>query len=338
MKSLAALCHRLATALVAGVDVRTVWAREAEHARGRAARRHLAAVSRAVSQGQSVAEAFSATGDFFPPLVREMVDVGEQTGHLGEIFARLSEHYQAQVQLRRTFLSAISWPMFELVVALAVIGLLIWVMGFLGQKDGAPIDMLGLGLVGNRGLAIYLAMVGGAGLLLAAAIRAASRGALWIAPVQRAVLYVPALGPALQTTALARLAWSLHLTMNAGMELRRLLRLSLRSTRNARYTDAIERIDAGIARGQSIYETFCDAGCFPHAFLDALHTGEHSGRLVESMALLSRQYQDEARAALATLAMLAGFAVWMVVAGFIIMVIFRLFSFYLGVLNGAMPR
>ena len=233
MKSLAALCHRLATALTAGIDARTVWAREAEHARGHAARQHLAAVSRAVNQGQSVAEAFSATGDFFPPLVREMVDVGEQTGHLGEVFGRLAEHYQAQVQLRRTFLSAITWPMFQLVAALAVIGLLIWMMGIIGRINGVPIDMLGLGLVGNRGLAIYLAIVGGAGLLLAAAIRAASRGALWIAPVQRAILRVPVLGPALQTTALARLAWSLNLTMNAGMEVRRSLRLSLRSTRNA---------------------------------------------------------------------------------------------------------
>ena len=268
-----------------------------------------------------------------------MVEVGEQTGHLGEIFGRLADHYQDQLQLRRNFLSAITWPMIQLVAALAVIGLLIWLMGIIGiQNNGVPIDMLGLGLIGERGLAIYLAYVGGAGLLLAAAVRAASRGALWIGPVQRAVLYVPMLGPALQTTALARLAWSLHLTMNTGMEVRRSLRLSLRSTHNARYTGAIERVDAGIAAGQSIYEAFRDAGCFPLAFLDTLHTGEQSGRLVESMALLSRQYQDESRAAMATFATLAGFAVWMVVAAFIIMVIFRLASFYFGMINGAMLK
>ena len=56
------------------------------------------------------------------------------------------------------------------------------------------------------------------------------------------------------------------------------------------------------------------------------------------MALLSRKYQDESRAALATLATLAGSAVWVVVAGFIIVVIFRLAGFYFGMLNGAMPK
>ena len=56
------------------------------------------------------------------------------------------------------------------------------------------------------------------------------------------------------------------------------------------------------------------------------------------MAHLSRQYQEQARAALATLTMLAGFAVWVVVAGLIIVLIFRLFLFYLGMITAAIPK
>ena len=338
LKPLAALCQRLATALVAGIDVRTVWAREAQQARGLAARRQLALVGRAVREGESVTAAVAATGDFFPPLFREMVEVGEQSGHLGEVFARLAEHYQAQVQLRRNFLASITWPMFQLAVALTVVGFLIWVTGVIGRMTGTPLDILGFGLVGDRGLAIYLAIVLVAGAVLAVFIRAASRGLVWTRPIQRGVMRVPVLGPALQTLAVARLAWSMHVTMNAGMEVRRALRLSLRSTRNARYTDQIERIDAEIAAGNSIFEAFSRAGCFPVDFLDTLQVGEQSGQLVESMAWLSRQYQDHARTALATLTMVAGFAVWAVVAGLIIVLIFRLFMFYLGAINDALPR
>jgi type IV pilus assembly protein PilC len=338
MKPLAALCQRLATALVAGVDVRTVWAREARQARGLAARRHLAAVSAAVNRGESLAGVLAAGGDFFPPLFREMTEVGEQSGHLGEVFARLAEHYQGQLRLRRDFLAAIAWPMLQLTAALTVVGVLIWVMGFIAQMTGTKIDILGFGLVGNRGLAIYLAVVAAAAGLLLLSIRAASRGLAWTRPMQRVVLRLPVLGPALQTLALARLAWSMHLTMDAGMELRRGLRLSLRSTHSTWYTDQSERIDAGIAGGNSIYEVFCEAGCFPPDFLDALQVGEHSGKLVESMALLSRQYQEQARAALATLTMVAGFAVWAAVALLIIALIFRLFMFYLGMINAAMPK
>jgi type IV pilus assembly protein PilC len=228
---------------------------------------------------------------------------------LGEVFAQLAEHYEGQVQRRRSFLAAIAWPALQLGAALTIIGFLVWIMGFIGQTTGTTIDPRGFGLIGNRGLAIYSAVLVVAGAVLFVCIRAASRGAVWTRPVQRGVLRLPVLGPALQTVALARLAWSMHLTMHAGMDVRRALRLSLRSTGNARYTDQIAGIDAEIAGGNSIYAAFCAAGCFPPDFLDALQVGEHSGKLVESTDHLSRQYQDQARAALATLTMLAGFAV-----------------------------
>lgn len=323
--------------LQAGIDLRTLWAREATQARSYAARQRLSAVSQAINQGESLTKALALTGDFFPTLFLEMIEVGEQSGHLGEVFGQLAEHYEAQVQLRRSFLAAISWPLVELGIALATIGLLIWVMGFIGQAAGTTIDILGCGLVGNAGLAVYVALLAVAGAALFVCIRAVSRGLVWTRPIQRGVLRLPVLGPALQTLAVARLAWSMHLTMNAGMELRRGLRLSLRSTRNARYIDQIERVDAEIELGNSIYDAFCAADCFPPDFLDAVQVAEHSGKLVESMAHLSRQYQDQARAAIATLTMLAGVAVWVLVATFIIVLIFRLFSFYLGMLKSVMP-
>jgi type IV pilus assembly protein PilC len=337
IKPLAAFCRRLATALTAGLDLRTVWAREARQARGHAARQRLAIVGRAVNQGESLADALAASGDFFPPLFRELAKVGDESGHLGEVFAQLAEHYETQVQLRRAFLGAIAWPVFQLTAAVAIVGFLIWITGVIGQMTGTPVDILGFGLVGDRGLAIYLAVVATAAGLLAAAIRAANRGLLWVAPLQRFVLRVPMLGPALRTLALARLAWSMSVTMTAGMELRRALRLSLNSTHSARFRDQIGPIDASIADGNSIYEAFLHTGCFPQDFLDCLHVGEQSGELVESMALLSRQYQEQARAACATLTMLAGWAVWALVALVIIALIFRLFMFYLGAINAALP-
>ena len=166
-------------------------------------------------------------------------------------------------------------------------------------------------------------------------IRAVARGMLWTRPLQRFVLRIPKIGPALQAVAVARLAWVMSQTMNTGMDLRRALKLSLQSTRNARYLDRIERIDAEIARGNSIYEAFRRAGGFPADFLELVHAGEESGNLVESMAHAANLYQDQARAALTVLATVGGFAVWAAVAAIIIFLIFRLAMFYIGALSGA---
>jgi len=332
---LADLCQRLATALHAGIDLRTVLAREAERASSTTKRR-LSAVSEAVKRGETLAEALAAAGDFFPDLFRDLAEVGEQTGHHAEVFAQLAEHYRGQLSLRRTFLGTIAWPMIQLGLAVLIIGVLIWVMGMIEKMTGTKIDPLGLGLIGNRGLAIYVAFLACVGVPLLLFGKAAQRGLVWVRPIQRVVLRLPWIGRQLQTVALARLAWSMHLTMNAGMEVRRALRISLRSTRNARYTDQIDRIDAAIAEGNSIYEAFYMSGVCPADFLDTLAVGEQSGKIVESMGQLSRQYDQQARSALTTLTMLSGVAVWIVIGAISVALIFRLFMFYIGTIYNAM--
>ena len=326
----------MALALDAGIDVRTVLAREAERARGRVARTRMAATSEAVAGGDRLAYAVAEAGNYLPPLVRELTEVGEQTGHLAEVFARLADHYEQQLDLRRKFISTITWPLTELGLAAVIVGVLIWVTGLIQRMTGQKIDPLGAGLAGNRGLAIYGVVLAAVALIVAAAMTMVRRGMAGGNWIQRLVLKLPWLGGSLHTLALARLAWSMHLTLGAGMDVRRAIAVSLRSSRNVRLTDDAAAIDAELAQGNSIYEAFYAAGDYPADFLDAMSVGEQSGKLVESMGRLSEQYQQHARAALATLTRLAGYVVWVLIAAVIIAVIFRLASFYLGVLNNAM--
>jgi type IV pilus assembly protein PilC len=335
LKQLAGFSQRASMGLLAGIDERTICAREASSAPGSAARRHLTTISQTVNEGGTLSEGLAATGDFFPPLFREMVQVGEQSGHLGEALKQLANHYQNQLTLRRNFLASITWPAIELFLAVLTMGFLIWVMGFINDMTHSHLDPLGFGLVGTSGLAKYATFVAIVGITLAFVIRAMTRGVLWTRPLQRFILRIPKIGPALQTVALARLAWVLSETMNTSMDVRRSLKLGLQSTGNAWYMDRIERIDAEIAGGNSIYEAFCKAGGFPADFLESVHVGEQSGNLVESMAQMSNLYQDQARAALNILATAGGIAVWAVVAAIIVFLIFRLAMFYLGALTGA---
>ena len=329
---LVGLCRRLSTALEAGIDARTIWAREAQRATGFLKSR-LLDISDAANQGQSLSYSLALTGDYFPSIFREMAAIGEQTGHLDAVFAQLADHYQTQVTMRRSFLGVIAWPVIELILSLGVIGLAIWLPSMMGLN----VDLLGFGLTGNRGLVVYavlLAMVAGSIWLL---LRAARRGVVWTRPLQRLVLKIPGIGGPLKTLALSRLAWTLHLTMNTSMDVRRSLALSLRSTQNARYVDQIPTIDAEIVGGNSISESFRVAGGYPADFLDTLAVGEQSGKMVESMGTLARQYQDRARMAMTALAVVAGVAVMLLIAGLIIAMIFRIFiTSYLGPINEAL--
>src|ERR1043166_4773121 len=96
--SLAELCHRLATSLESGIELRRVFAREATGRSPAAVRRRLDTIRRAVDQGSSLHDALAERGSYFPSFFREMVDVGEQTGHSAEVFRHLADHYDRQLR------------------------------------------------------------------------------------------------------------------------------------------------------------------------------------------------------------------------------------------------
>jgi type IV pilus assembly protein PilC len=335
LKPLAALCRRLSLSMGAGVDVRTVWTREAQNAQG-FGRRRFQAVSEGVAEGRTVSEALEDTGEYFPTFFRELIKVGEQTGHLPEVCRQLAEHYEHQLRMRRTLLASITWPAIELGLALGVIGLVIWVMGAIPALAKNKTDMLGFGLTGTSGLMIYLSILAAIAFGLFLIYRATVRGMLWVAPVQHAIMRVPKLGNALETIALARLAWAMHVTLNSGMELKNALRMSLASTQNVVYTRHIDRVLAAIRKGDEVHEAFRETGIFPLGFLDAVQVGEESGQLVESMGTISNQYQDEARLAMNVMTALLGVAVFFLIAGIIIFFIFRIFGFYMNILDDAL--
>lgn len=334
-KALAELCHRLAVETDAGIDIRRTCQREADMAGGRT-KQKFANISDAVNRGDSLASAFARTGSLFPPLFLEMTHVGEQTGTLGRVMHRLEAHYRRQVQAQRLFLGAIAWPLFELAAAVLIVGILIWVLGVVAQRNnGQPIDILGFGLVGNRGLIIYINFVIVVGLCLAGVVIAIRRGALWIRPLQRAAMRLPVIGNALERIALARLAWALHLMLNVEMDLRRLVPLALRTTGNDYYIRHANKIVSDIARGDPLHIAFAGPRAFPADFIDALAVAEESGRLVESMERLSNRYEEEAELAIRTLAVAFGWLIGLGVMALIVLLIFRLAGFYLGAINDA---
>lgn len=325
-------CHRVAISLESGIDIRRTFAREAERARRPAFRSALETISGHVNRGSSLSHALAETEGFFPRLVHELVEVGEETGHLNDIFARLARHYDEQICLRRSFLGAISWPMLQLVMSILVIGFLIWIMGTIGS---GTVDPLGWGLIGNSGLLIYAEIVFGMALAVFLIVQGIRYGLVWTRPVQHVLLRLPGLGPALETLSMARMSWLMHLTLNAGMEIRRAMRMSVRGSGNVRYIERMGDIDRTIASGRPIHEAFQEANVFPPEFLDAVQVGEESGRLVESLAVLSRQYRDRAEVAMVVITRIAGYTVWLTIAVIIVLLIFRLAGFYLGTLRAA---
>ncbi len=124
--------------------------------------------------------------------------------------------------------------------------------------------------------------------------------------------------------------------MEAAMELKRSLSLALDSTHNVEFIEKRDQILGVIQRGHEIHEALAQSNVFPKELLDAVQVGEESGRLPETLAIISRQQLDEARAALAILTRLAGYAVWLLGGAVDYLADFpHLAGFYIGTIRAA---
>ncbi|MBM4002118.1 MAG: hypothetical protein FJ295_02360 [Planctomycetes bacterium] len=327
--------RRASTAIHSGIDVRKFWEMEAKRAPDRFRSSYQNILER-VSRGDTMAEAMNAQGELFPPMVRELVEVGEKTGRLEQVLERLAEHFDHMSRLKRTFISGIAWPMMQLAAATFIVGFLIWFLGeVVPAFGGEAIDILGFGLLGNSGLIAYIGIVATivAGAMLAYfAIRRQ-----WFGDVPlRMVLRIPYIGNTIETMALARLTWTLSMALESGVDARGSIRMALRSSAMPHFLAVAKQVDESIVAGFEFHQALRDTRQFSAEFLNMLETAEISGRLSESMIHLSDEYSQRAETATKVLTTFATFGIWGCVATFIIFLIIRLFMFYLGTLQNAL--
>ena len=77
---------------------------------------------------------------------------------------------------------------------------------------------------------------------------------------------------------------------------------------------------------------------FPRDYLSTMAIGEESGHLPEVMRTQAEYYDDVAKRSLTVLNKTLGLLVWLLVAGVVIFIIFRLFNnLYLAPLNKYAP-
>lgn len=333
-KTLAALCDRVALSLDAGIDIRRVWRSEVQRNSGHGSRA-CEDVADAIEAGEGLDTAVADAGPFFPPLLVEMVRVGERSGATTGVFRRLAKHYERRARRAADFRSAIAWPVLQLIAALTIVGVLIAIGGLLRGVRGEPLDFLGFGLVGTKGLFLYAYSLLGVALVVGLAWMAARRQPAWGAWLRGRLSTLPVVGPAFQKIALARIAWALQLTMNVDMDLRKVAPVVLRASDNRRFAQHGAAVAKGINSGKALSECFRRTRVFPAPFLDSLEVAETTGTIVESMDRLSKRYDEEADHALVVLGRVAAFLIWAAIATLVVVLIFRVFGFYTGVLNDA---
>lgn len=322
---LAELLGRIAIATSAGIDMRRAWANEAAHAPPRW-RPAIAAVARGLAGGGTLADSLAAAGETFPAVVRGMLSAGEQAGCEPEVCRELAGQCRRSAHIARDLKRSLIKPAMQAVVAVAAVCLLILVAG-------GSFDMLGLGLRGVPGVVRFLMIIAGLGLTGWLAWGAAVANWRRRGIVRHIAARLPVIGRAAADAELAAWCRAASLASGIGLDMQRTMALTSAVAPGLAIDPA--RAAARLRSGLSLTEMLRETGLFPRRLLEAVGVGELTGTTAETLDRLADDCDDAAARGFAAAASGAGAAVWLAVAAVVVLLIFRLFSTYVGILQGA---
>jgi type II secretory pathway component PulF len=323
---------RLAITLAAGVDLRRAWAAESARV-PRRWRGGMDAVAQSLAAGRGVADSVRDAGGMFSPLVCGLVEVGERTGRDAEVYRDLAETLSAAVRSRRALRAAVMKPALQLGAAVVTVGLLILITEFIRDDRGRPIDILGIGLTGRRGLVVYLAGVAACAVTSLGAIPAMVRSWQDRGVVRRVAEWLPLVGTAARAAEAAAWCRTAAVASHVGLDAGRLVALAAAAAPGLRIDAG--RVEQALRAGATLAEALAETGRFPRVVLEGVAVGELTGTTAETLERLARGLDDEARAGFQAAIKLVGFLAWAAVAAVIAVIVFRVFSAYVAMLQEA---
>ena len=327
--------YRLGTGLKAGADL--IKLLQVESSLGSS--KHRASISellRGSKAGQSLSDIMEGHS-YFPRVMTSVVRVGEETGKVESALLTLSRHYEHRIATRRAFLSAIAWPILQLIAGIMIVSLMIYLLGILTAGGGGAMpDILGFGLRGPSGVLwfwLYLSIFFG---ILTAILVAFIKNIAGVQNLIPLVYKIPGAGSSIQTITITRLCWTLALSLGAGLDPIKAIALALDSTDSDYYREGSKKAELAIRGGASLSEGLRATEVLPDDFIQRVDIAEVAGVDAESLSHLAKEYDERSKQAIKILTGVAAGIIRVTVMAAIIFMIFRIASFYIGGINDAL--
>jgi type II secretory pathway component PulF len=327
------LCRSLRFCLASGLSLHDAMGLLAINGTPRL-RRVASEMTKDLESGSSFRDSLEKHSGRFPPMFLSLSEVGEESGKIAEAMGELERYFEMQLQMRRAFVADISWSVVQFLAAVAVVSGLIYFMDVIppvqAPRGPVRVDPLGFGLYGSHGALTFMGIVFGTVAGAIAVFLLARRLLRSRAFVERALWYVPLIGPCQRALAMTRFCVALQLMLHAGLSVLQAFRLAFAAADNKVFLRAAPRADAVLRRGNSILDSLRSAGIFPELFLGAIAVGEASGHVPEVLHHEAEHYHDLARRRMSILNRFLSGLIWLVVAVFVITIILRIYTTYIG--------
>jgi MSHA biogenesis protein MshG len=255
-------------------------------------------VRASLDQGRELGTAFARHPTVFTSFYVAMTRVGELTGKLTEVFQRLAEHLEFELDIRARIKQALRYPIMVIVaMAIALVVINIFVLPkfadvFAHFKSELPLMtriLLGFSGWTVKWWPMVVAVGIGLGLIWRNWIATPGGRYAW----DRFKLRLPIAGDIVLKATLARFARSFALASSSGVPISQAMTVVAQTVDNAYIGARIEQMRDGVERGESISRCATATGVFTPIVLQMIAVGEETGELDTLMTEIAQMYERE---------------------------------------------
>ncbi len=247
-----------------------------------------------IQKGINLSKSFRKHEEKLPNMFVDVVHAGEVSGNLELSFKYMAEYYDREYILKKRLLNALIYPIFVLVLTIALVQFLVsyvapQFMGMYAQNDETlptvtrillkTSKILGGGrfVLGLIGLSIVIVMV-------------VRRGNL---KIHALILRLPLIGSMAMKVITTRICIIMSMLLKSGIPIVDSLDMTHNVIGNREVRAELKDIEGKISEGEDILYAFSNSKIFPPIFIQLLSAGVISGSLEEAFDGVAKFYEVE---------------------------------------------
>ena len=248
-----------------------------------------------VAVGTPLNSAMAKYPRVFSGHVTSMIEAGEVSGRLPEVFESLSGYYEWLDQLTGDIRQALIYP---LMVTTAALSLVLMLFTFVVPKFVGLLTELHLKipLLTQIVMAISNALLRGWPLIIVVvvggpiALRIALRNENFARAFDRGMMEIPIFGPLIAMFAFSRFASNLAMLYRSGITMLRGLEICRDLVGNHAIAHALDAVHRGVLEGTPLHRCLAQQELFPKTLVTMIATGENTGSLDTALQSISDYY------------------------------------------------
>ncbi|EGR4316263.1 type II secretion system F family protein [Vibrio cholerae] len=298
-KDITILTRQLATMLTTGVPIVQALKLVGDNHRKAEMKSILAQITKSVEAGTPLSKAMRTASAHFDTLYVDLVETGEMSGNLPEVFERLATYREKSEQLRAKVIKALIYPSMVVLVALGVSYLMLTMVipefesmfkGFGAELPWFTQQVLKLShWVQAYSLWAFIAIAA-----TIFGLKALRKNSFQIRlKTSRLSLKFPIIGNVLAKASIAKFSRTLATSFAAGIPILASLKTTAKTSGNVHFETAINEVHRDTAAGMPMYIAMRNTDAFPEMVLQMVMIGEESGQLDDMLNKVATIYEFE---------------------------------------------